>query len=211
MQVERQLYLLRGPLGVMAGRLLDQERAVVADHPYRLYLESLAVPRDKAARVLDQLIEHLDVTNLQLRSYVMFQALEKSKNPGARVAGTLALKHVDNTAYDLSELVRSTGGRDQSNNALTVLEVSPHSQYAKAVLIEKDWERACAPPRGVGEGGKQRAGAAGRPGPAIQRSGPARRRPALATALRPVLARSVGVRAAWPKASRIMATWSAGS
>lgn len=74
---------------------------MVADHPYRLYLESLAVPRDKAARVLDQLIEHLDVTNLQLRSYVMFQALEKSKNPGARVAGTLALKHVNNTAYDL--------------------------------------------------------------------------------------------------------------
>ncbi len=54
----------------------------------------------------------------------------------------LALKHVDNTAYDLSELVRSTAGRDQSDNALALLEVSPDSQYAKAVLIEKDWERA---------------------------------------------------------------------
>jgi tetratricopeptide (TPR) repeat protein len=143
-QVERRLYLLRGPLGVMAGRLLDQERAVVADHPYRLYLESLAVPRDKAARVLDGLIGHLDLTNVLLRSSVMLQALEKSQHPRARAAWTLALKHVDNNAYDLAELVRSTVGRDQSNNAMALLEVSPDSQYAKAVLIEKDWERAAA-------------------------------------------------------------------
>ena len=92
--------------------------------------------------MLDGLIAHLDVTNVQLRSSVMLQAIEQSGHPAARVPWNLALKHVDNTAYDLSELVRSTAGRDQSDNALALLEVSPHSQYAKAVLIEKDWERA---------------------------------------------------------------------
>ncbi len=141
-QVERRLYLMRGPLGVMAARVLDQDRAVVADHPYRPYLESLTVPRDRATRVLDGLIGHLDVTNVQLRSQVMLQALEQSKDPRAKLALSFAVKHVDNTAYDLSELVRSTSGRDQSNRALALLDVSPHSEYAKAVLIEKDWERA---------------------------------------------------------------------
>jgi tetratricopeptide (TPR) repeat protein len=141
-QVERRLYLLRGPMGVMAARLLDSERAAVADHRDFPYLESMAVPRDKAALVLDGLIGHLDATNVLPRSSVMLQAIGQSKDPGMKAAWTLALKHVDNTAYDLSELVRSTGGRDQSNNALALLEVSPDSQYAKAVLIEKDWERA---------------------------------------------------------------------
>ena len=91
-QVERRIYLMRGPLGVMASRSLDQERAVVAGHPYRVYLESLAVPRDKAARVLAGLAGHLDVTNVQLRSYVMLQALEQSKHPGARAALTSRLE-----------------------------------------------------------------------------------------------------------------------
>ena len=141
-QVYRRLYLLRGPRGVVAGQFLKQERGAVADHPLVLYLESLATPKDRAARVLDGLIGHLDVTNVQLRSYDMLRAIDQTGHPAARVPWTLALKHVDNTASDLSELVRSTGGRDQSDNALALLEVSPHSDYAKAVLIEKDWERA---------------------------------------------------------------------
>jgi tetratricopeptide (TPR) repeat protein len=141
-QVYRGLYIRRGPLGAVAGRYLKPVRGAVADHPYVLYLDSLATRKDKAARVLDGLIGHLDVTNVQLRSSVMLQAIDQSGQLAARVPWNLALKHVDNTAYDLSELVRSTGGRDQSDDALALLEVSPHSQYAKAVLIEKDWERA---------------------------------------------------------------------
>jgi tetratricopeptide (TPR) repeat protein len=141
-QVQRRLHVLRGPLGAMAGQYLDRQRVVVADHPYRLYLESLATPRDRAARVLEGLAGHLDVTNVQTRSYVMLEALERLKLPTGPAAWTFARRHVDNTAYDLAELVRYTTGREQSDNALALLEVSPHSQYAQAVLIEKDWERA---------------------------------------------------------------------
>ena len=46
-QVYRRLSLLRGPLGVMAGNLLKQERGAVADHPYVLYLDSMATPKDR--------------------------------------------------------------------------------------------------------------------------------------------------------------------
>jgi tetratricopeptide (TPR) repeat protein len=141
-QVYRRMDLRRGPLGVVAGQVFQHERGAVVDHPYFLFLESLATPRDKAARVLEGLIEHLDVANVQLRSGPMLRAIEQSGHPAARVPWAFALKHVDNTAYDLSDLVRSTGGREQSDNAIALLEVSPHSDYAKAVLIEKDWERA---------------------------------------------------------------------
>ncbi len=141
-QIYRRLELRRGPLGVVAGQVLKHERGAVADHPCFLYLESLATPKDRAARVLDGLIGTLDVTNVQLRSEPMLRAIEQSGHAAGRALWALALKHVDNTAPDLAELVRSTVGREQSDNALALLEVSPHSDYARAVLIEKDWERA---------------------------------------------------------------------
>ena len=141
-QVYRRLELRRGPLGVVAGQVLKHERGAVADHPYFLYLESLATPKDRAARVLDGLIGTLDLTNVQLRSEPMLRAIEQSGHAAARAPLALALKHVNNTAPDLAELVRSSVGREQSDSALALLEVSPHSDYARAVLIEKDWERA---------------------------------------------------------------------
>ncbi len=82
------------------------------------------------------------MTNVQLRSFAMLRAIEQSGHPAAQAPWTLALKHVDKTVSDLSELVRSTTGRDQSDNALALLELNPDSDYARAVLIEKDWERA---------------------------------------------------------------------
>ncbi len=86
-QVFRQLSLLRGPLGVMAGNVLKHLRGAVADHPYILYLDSFATPKDKAAPLLHGLLAHLDVTNVQLRSSVMLQAIDQSGAP--RGAGAL--------------------------------------------------------------------------------------------------------------------------
>ncbi len=143
-QLYRRLYLLRGPLGVMAGNLLKQERGAVADHPYVLYLDSMGTPKTDLVHMLelDGLIGSLDLANVPLRAAVMLKEIGKSGHPAAHMPWELALKHVDYTADDLSELVRSTDGRDQSDHVMSLLEVSPHSEYAKAVLIEKDWERA---------------------------------------------------------------------
>jgi tetratricopeptide (TPR) repeat protein len=91
---------------------------------------------------LVDLIDHLDVANVQLTSFPMLIAIVQSRHAQARVAWTFAVKHVDNNAHDLAELVQRSNGLDMAAQAQLLMAISPQSPYAKAVLIEKDWVQA---------------------------------------------------------------------
>ncbi len=91
---------------------------------------------------LKSLIEHLDVANVQDTSYHLLVTIYQSKHPKSGVAWAFGFEHLDNTANELANLVHWTTGLDQTKSVQSLIEISPHSHYAKAVIIEKDWARA---------------------------------------------------------------------
>ena len=114
----------------------------IADHPYRQYLETMVWPPEKANQSLTNLIEHLDVLNLELSGYPMLKVIFQSQHPQKLVAWNFAVRHLDYNAHDLSAVVEYSDGIARNAHAQRLLEFSPDCPYAKATLIERDWEIA---------------------------------------------------------------------
>ena len=72
----------------------------------------------------------------------MLVTIHQSRQARASVPWDFAWEHIDNNAHDLAEFVQIADGLDKPAVAVSLLEISPKSQFAKAVFIEKDWERA---------------------------------------------------------------------
>ena len=113
-----------------------------ATHPYRNYLESLVRRPREANQSLTDLLEHLDLANVQMSSFSMLVTLHRSGQARGSVPWQFAWNHIDNNAHDFCEFVQIADGLDKPAVAVSLLEISPKSPFAKAVLIEKDWERA---------------------------------------------------------------------
>jgi tetratricopeptide (TPR) repeat protein len=141
-QVYRRLNFLRTELSMPTEPFWSESASAVADHPYRPFLESLASPPEKANRALKDQIEHLDTANVQATSYPMLLTISQSQHARSKVAWAFGFEHLDNTARELADLVRRTTGPDQIKGIQALLEISPHSHYARAMMIEKDWPHA---------------------------------------------------------------------
>ena len=72
----------------------------------------------------------------------MLAAIYRTAERPAQIPWKMAYNHIDNNAHDLAEFVRAADGLDQATAAQSLLAISPGSHYAKAVTIEKNWERA---------------------------------------------------------------------
>ena len=131
----------RAPGDVCCG-VLGSVRPALATHPYRNYLESLVRRPREANQSLTDLLEHLDLANVQMSSSSMLVMLHRSGQARGSVPWNFAWAHKDNNAHDLAEFVQIADGLDKPAVAVSLLEISPKSPFAKAVLIEKDWERA---------------------------------------------------------------------
>ena len=142
MQVFRRLHFMRVSWNVPVDEFWAESVKLVADHPYRPYLETLAADRLKAKQSLADLIDHLDVTNLELSSYPMLQAIFQSQHPNKLVAWTFATRHPDDNADDLCAIVEHIDGLTRSAYAQKLLTFNPKCPYAKPILIENDWEQA---------------------------------------------------------------------
>ena len=141
-QVFRRLHFMRVSWNVPVDEFWAESVKLVADHPYRPYLETLAADRLKAKQSLADLIDHLDVTNLELSSYPMLQAIFQSQHPNKLVAWTFATRHPDDNAHDLCAIVEHIDGLTRSAYAQKLLTFNPKCPYAKPILIENDWEQA---------------------------------------------------------------------
>jgi tetratricopeptide (TPR) repeat protein len=141
-QIYRRLHLMRTVWSVPVAEFWNESAATVAEHPYRSYLETLVWARPQANRALVDQIEQIDIANVQVVSVSMLSAIYRSQHPKARLAWTFAVQHIDNNAHDLAELVQNSDALDKPVRAQSLLAVSPKSLFAKAVIIEKDWDRA---------------------------------------------------------------------
>jgi len=142
-QVYRRLHFMRVLWSVPVDEYWAGSRAAVAGHRFRPYLETLALPPRESARAFDALVERLDPTDLDLNEVDLLRAVYNPQIQDRIHLWSTALDNSDTTlARDLAELVQSLTPADQVNYARLLLGVSPHSRYARGVLLEHDWERA---------------------------------------------------------------------
>jgi len=142
MQVWRRIAFLRGPLATSTAEFWKEAAPAVAGHRYEVYLEALVSRGQVMTRTLDQLTDHLDIANAQMSERFMLATIYRTQNARAQIPWKMAYNHIDNNAHDLAEFVRAADGLDQATAALSLMAISPGSHYAKAVTIEKNWERA---------------------------------------------------------------------
>jgi tetratricopeptide (TPR) repeat protein len=141
LQVYRRLAFMRGAWSVPVDEFWNESRPAVADHRFFPYLQMLAAPSPDAERAFTNLAEHLRAQELNLEpvAFDMIRAIPAPGNPREQNAYSTATRQIDDVARDLSEVVQDSQPDAQVKYARTLLAVSPHSPYAKAMLIEKDW------------------------------------------------------------------------
>ncbi len=117
-----------------------EARPAVAGHRYLPYLEAMTLPPQEASRLLAGFLDRIDLSDLEVKEVRMATALGELQSPRAPYVWTAASVHHDMTAHDLAEVCFHQG--QGPNFAHQLLRISGHSPYARAVLIEKDWEFA---------------------------------------------------------------------
>ena len=141
LQVYRRLDFLQTQLSVPVGEFWNESRLAVADHRFYPFLESLAAPSQESQRAMDEFLNHLDVMDLEPIEIDMIKVIHPLARHGqAAMSWTTAGRHADDVAHDLAELVQDCEPNQQVKHARTLLSVSPHGAYAKAMLIENDWQ-----------------------------------------------------------------------
>ena len=138
-QVFRRLYFMKVLLSMPTDELWDEVRQDVADHPYAGYLESLLSPKPESAARYLLFADGLDLTDIETTESAMNRSLWNLERPKAKAAWNVARCHEDETA----EMAASLWNSDEQNKlalAREILKISPFHAYARAVLINKDWE-----------------------------------------------------------------------
>jgi tetratricopeptide (TPR) repeat protein len=141
LQVYRRLAFMRGAWSVPVDAFWNESHLAVADHRFFPYLQMLAAPSPDAERAFADLADHLRSKELNLEpiAFDMIRTIPSPRNPREQNAYSTATRQIDDVARDLSEVVQDSQPNAQVKYARTLLAVSPHSRYAKAMLIEKDW------------------------------------------------------------------------
>ena len=145
LQVYRRLDFLQRQLSVPVGEFWNESRLAVADHRFYPFLESLAAPSAESQRAMDEFLNHLDVMDLEPVEIDMIKVIHPLARHGQpAMSWTTAQRHADDVAHDLAELVQDCEPNQQVKYARTLLSISPHCAYAKAMLIENDWQNVQA-------------------------------------------------------------------
>jgi tetratricopeptide (TPR) repeat protein len=139
-QTQTRMNFMRYDWSVPVDEYWRQVRPGVAGHRFRTYLESMAMAPGDAAQALGELAERVDLTGIETTELPMIRALIGTGKPRGREAWNVALAHEDEAATELtfSMSVFTNGAR--LTRARDILTVSPYQPYARAVLLEADWD-----------------------------------------------------------------------
>jgi hypothetical protein len=141
-QVYRRLHFMKVAWGVPLDEFWADANRLVADHPYRLFLESFVVSPDRLQQTYARLIQALDVQRLETNQGELTLGMSRSsKLPKAQNAWNFAWLHSDSIARDLAIGLDHTNKGYEAQAARSLLTVSPYSPYARATLIEHDWDQ----------------------------------------------------------------------
>ena len=150
-----------------------EARRSIAGHPLEPYLHMLSLATASGRGPVDSAIEQINTLNIEPTSNELFGPFNPALGSHLRAVRGFMEKNSDHVVRDLSLRIRCAsqmmGPPDPSSGRL-LLAVSPHSQYAKSILIEHDWDRAAARGR-MGKGSLPLAGHARRARPPVSKLG----------------------------------------
>jgi len=141
LQVCRRLHFLAYPLAVPTNEFAADALPLVADHPYRAYVELFAKPVDDQQVI--QTYKSLDFSDVERRAEILFFPL-KNIDPGLLAAFVaLDYAHVSLGTVPGQESRASAGKpSDIANMAHNLLRCSPDSPLGRGAMIGTNWEKA---------------------------------------------------------------------
>ena len=139
LQVLHRADFERHSLGVSADEFLKLAAPLVADHPYREFIESHAYDSREKKKALERLSK-IDPFGLDLHGGSMCRVVAQVDQAKCDMwaAGCAAL--MDHSVADLTMSMAWFRNVSPKNRATKLLWVSPFSPRARSVLIESDWE-----------------------------------------------------------------------
>ena len=140
--VWRQLRWMRDMLGVPAGDALGEIRPLVADHPYRNYLETFALDPARQRPASGALLKAIEVRDAEDNEKVMFMDLIPLDGIKANVSLVAMSGHREATVRDLARLCKAPDFEFWASTLDLLLKVSPGFPEAVAATIQFKWKDA---------------------------------------------------------------------
>ncbi|AMV37590.1 tetratricopeptide repeat protein [Planctomyces sp. SH-PL62] len=138
-QVHRRLYFMARTWNVPVDDFWNAAAPLVEGHRYRPYLAALTQDRGDLM-AFAEFAEKLDRSDIEPTQGEFIRLALQFQSPRARYDGGVARGHGSHTARDFS-LTLGDKSSDRVARAESLLRVSPHNPYAKAMLIKHDWEK----------------------------------------------------------------------
>ncbi|MDR3635461.1 MAG: hypothetical protein P4L84_16775 [Isosphaeraceae bacterium] len=138
--VWRRLSFMRFSWGVPVDEYWNESRLLVSGHPFRPYLESLTLDPAQADEVIGEFARTIDLSHVESKEEPAVAEVSNHVEQFRRrmAPQSFAAGHADQVVYDATRFLFSLAGAPWQAKA--VLQISPFSPYARASLIERDWE-----------------------------------------------------------------------
>jgi tetratricopeptide (TPR) repeat protein len=141
-QVYRRLHFMTKVWSVPVDEYWADVRPFVADHRYRPFLETFALPPQEVRETYGAFVNGFDPTDFDVHEIELswsFNGYVTSRPPHD---WTYAMGHSDATVRDFSEVTHVSSGLPKTQHAKQLLEINPRSAFAMATLVENDWAQA---------------------------------------------------------------------
>lgn len=136
----RRLEFMTGPWSVPAGEYFDDIQPFVAHHRYFPYLQFLALAPQEGIPAFRAMADRLDFSEADPNEVSMIRALINLNHPAGNDAYVLAFFHGSAHYRDIGQrLENSTNLRAHFGHVLHT--ICPNSAYARAILVEFDWDQ----------------------------------------------------------------------
>jgi len=140
LNVHRRMYFENHMLAVDSSDYLQAAMPLIADHPYRAYIEAMGIKVGDQKERVKQLTKQIKIVDLELQEGDMFDRLSLEEEP-SNVPGvdnnTLLSRHADSLPRDMWYRYETLG--QVQSWARLELAMSPDTPWAAAAMIDKDW------------------------------------------------------------------------
>ena len=142
--VWRRLKFMKEMWGVPVDEYWNQVRSDVAAHRYLPFLETYALPPRESWPKFLAFIDRVELTDLQKNAEDMNLLFWRSRSPRGRLATEMAWAHSDLTARERSLAQSNEDAKYHATASREILMVSPFNPYARATLIDYEWDKVKA-------------------------------------------------------------------
>lgn len=139
-QVWRRLDFMKNKWDVPVDDYWNGVKADVANHRYRPYLETLALPPQVSYPAFQKFAEQFDLSDIEHTAHEMMSQLQQFPAERGKAAWQVAGGHAEVTATELAYMLWIVQRIYQRRYATDLLAVSPYHPEARAVLIELAWD-----------------------------------------------------------------------